>query len=84
VFSPSSSVVWEYDSRGRRVGEMSPPAGSSGKIGMVCPLGKSKEGRESVVISCGSELRIMEKDGVWKPVATLEVGSVTRRISSCG
>jgi hypothetical protein len=63
---------------------MSPPAGSSGKIGMVCPLGKSKEGRESVVISCGSELRIMEKDGVWKPVATLEVGSVTRRISSCG
>jgi hypothetical protein len=78
--------VWEYDSRGRRVGEMSPPAGSrSGKVGMVCPLGKGKEGRESVVISCGSELRVMEKDGVWKHVATLEVGSLTKQIvCRCG
>lgn len=63
----SGSVVWEYDSKGRRVGEMT---GSSLGVQRVATAGTL------VVLACKKEAKVMKRagnGGKWACLRTLEV-----------
>lgn len=76
VWAPGGSVVWEYDARGRRVGEMSGPSSSAAaggshakdgkRLQAAIPLGKSEAGAERVMLVMrDGRAIVMRKEGSW-------------------
>lgn len=72
LWTDSTSVVWEYDSRGRRVGEIS---AKCKRIKRVLGLGKV-ERHETAIIDDGAGLRVWRKGGtgIWEMRRTIDVG----------
>ncbi|WRT70045.1 uncharacterized protein IL334_007039 [Kwoniella shivajii] len=70
LYSHSSHVIWEYDSKGRRISELSFP---NEKVNKSLAIGQVN-GKENVLVYLGKEeLRLMEKeDGKWNCINTLQ------------
>ncbi|WOO81000.1 uncharacterized protein LOC62_03G004528 [Vanrija pseudolonga] len=63
VYARSAPVVWEYDARGRRIGEISAREGVEHVAAFA----------GGVVVSSGSELRVWRRvNGKWAPTGTLD------------
>lgn len=71
LWATSCDITWEYDSKGRRVGEI---AIKSDRIKRVLGLGKV-EGKETVVVDDGTKLQIWAKSsaGKWDKRRSLDV-----------
>ena len=66
LYARDASHVWEYDSRGRRLSEMSFP---NEQVQVILAL------EHKVIVAVERGLRIMEKEGgKWREIDTLEVG----------
>jgi hypothetical protein len=66
------NIVWEYDARGRRVGEI---VVKDGSIKRVMPAGKL-DGKETAVVQCEKELSVWQKGSTakWEITQELDVG----------
>jgi hypothetical protein len=64
-------VVWEYDTRGRRIGEMQVGKG----VRSVQAMGKSVEGKERIAVGGDGVWKVMEKgkEGKWQSVKDHQV-----------